>query len=122
MFRNFIFTILTLYFISLSCLANDTNQIPSNLELSDPAEAYYNHVLLWFDGDDIPDEVKLFAKQNNCIYVSKNYFWSNKKYAGGDVYSCTINGKINHILVKNNKIHFSNYWQNKKLKKVIYDG
>ena len=122
MLKNLIFTTLTLCFISLSCLANDNNQIPSNLELSDPAEAYYNHVLLWFDGDDIPDNVKSFAKQNNCIGVSKNYFWSNKKYSGGEVYSCTINGRIKHILVKNNKIRFSNYLQNKKLKKVIYDG
>ena len=121
MFRNFIFTILTLYFISLSCLANDTSQIPSSTDFGDPEEAYYNHVLFWIDGDDIPDKVKQFAKQNNCIYVSKSYFWSNKKYAGGDVYSCTKNKKLKHILVKDNKMRFSHWYQKWKLNKPIYD-
>ena len=122
MLKNFILTILTLYLISLSCLADDTNQIPSNLELSDPAEAYYNHVLLLIDGDDIPENVKKFANEHLCIQIMKSYFWSNKKYPSGDVYSCAIHGKLKYIIVKNNKIHFSHWYQNKRLNKTIYDN
>ena len=121
MFRNFIFTILTLCLISLSCMANDINQIPSNLELSDPAEAYYNNVLFWIDGDDIPDEVKQFAKQNNCIEVTKSYYWSNKKFKGGSVYSCGVNRKLKYVLEYQNKIRFANWLEFKKLHKLIYE-
>lgn len=90
-------------------------------ELSDPAEVYKIHILARIDSDDIPENVKKFANDNNCISIMKHYHWSNIKYAGGDVYSCTQNCNLKYILVKNNKMRFAHWWQIRKLNGPIYE-
>ncbi len=72
----------------------------STIEHGDPAEAYWIYVLSRIDAPDIPQNVKQFAKDNNCVALMKDYHWSNVKYRGFnfrgvDVYTCNKNKKIN---------------------------
>ena len=94
---------------------------PANIKFDDINEWYYLHVLSWIDSPDLPDNVKIFANNNNCVAVMKNYHWSDPMYKNGDVYSCSIKGKRRYILVKNNKIKFANWFKRKKLHIIIYD-
>ena len=85
-----------------------------------PEFIYWYYVLSRIDGPDVPENVKAFAYENNCIEVMKNYFWSDNKYKGGDVYSCGINGRLKFILVKDNDIRFAKWYEKKKLNARVF--
>ncbi len=95
--------------------------IPDTIEEISVDEYFQHHLFNRMDGADIPDNVKEFAKDNNCIHVIKLYYWSDKKYQGGDVYSCGINGKLKFILSKEDKLRFANWYQTRKLNIPIYE-
>lgn len=94
--------------------------IPSSIEESTPEEYIKYYVLDRIDGPDIPNNVKQFAKDNNCIEVMKQYYWRYKKYKGYEAYSCGINGKLKFILEKDNKLQFANWYETYRINKSIY--
>ncbi|MCD7780944.1 MAG: hypothetical protein LUH05_09780 [Candidatus Gastranaerophilales bacterium] len=99
----------------------------STAEKSPAEQLYWIYVLSRIDAPDIPQNVKQFAKDNNCVALMKDYHWSNAKYRGFnfrgvDVYTCNKNKKNQYILVKDDNIRFSNWLQRHKLNKIIFYG
>ena len=85
-------------------------------------DMYKYYVLDRIDGPDIPDNVKQFAKDNNCIYVVKSYYWSSKIYKNnGGIYSCGINGKPQIIYDNKKTLRFAKWYEKHKFKKIIYE-
>ena len=102
-------------------------QIPS--EQNDKIEEntidlYKYYVLDRIDGPDIPDTVKQYAKDNNCVAIMKKYYWSYKLYKDkGGVYVCGINGKAQYILEYNNKLRFAKWYEKYKFKHTtVYEN
>jgi len=93
------------------------------IEYGDPDEAYKELVLDRIDGPDIPDNVKQFAKNNNCLYVMKKYYWSYKLFKDeGGVYSCNKNNKVQYIYEYDNIMRFAKWYEKHKFKKIIYEN
>ncbi len=90
--------------------------IPDTIEEISVDEYFQHHLFNRMDGADIPDNVKEFAKDNNCIYVIKIYHWKYKKEY--EKYSCGINGKLRLILTKDDKPQFANWYQTRKLRRT----
>ena len=85
-------------------------------------EAYKYYVLDRIDGPDIPDNVKQFAKDNNCFEVMKSYYWSHKIFKNnGGVYSCGINGKAQFIYDNEKKLRFARWYEKHKFRKPIFE-
>ena len=86
----------------------------------DNFDLYKYYVLDRINGPDIPDSVKQFAKDNNCILVMKKYFWSSKLFNDkGGVHSCLINKKEQFIFEYNNKLRFAHWWEKIRIQRTI---
>ena len=83
-------------------------------------QAYKYYVLDRIDGSDIPENVKQFAKNNNCNEVMKSYYWTYTIYKNkGGIYFCDKNNKFNVIYDNSKKPRFAKWYEKHKFKTPI---
>ena len=97
---------------------------PAIIETWTGDDAYKYYVLDRIDGPDIPDNVKKFAKDNNCKNVMKLYYWSSKIFKNeGGVYVCSINGKSQYIYDNKKHLRFAKWYEKYKFQHtMIYEN
>lgn len=87
-------------------------------------DLYKYYVLDRIDSSDIPDAVKQFAKENNCMKIMKKYYWSYKLFKDkGGVYVCGKNGKTQYILEYKNKLRLAKWYEKYKFQHTtVYEN
>ena len=77
--------------------------------------------LLPVDSSDIPQNVKQFARDNDCRYLEKKYYWSEKLFQNkGGVYRCATKEKSQYIIDNTKKLRFAKWWEKHKFKHNIF--
>ena len=105
-------------------MPSDEQSIQDNGIQTNTFDLYKYYVLDRIDGPDIPENVKQFAKEHNCIKIMKKYYWSSQLFNNeGGVYVCGINGKAQYIFHYNHKLRFAHLWEKIKIQRTpVYEN
>lgn len=86
-------------------------------------EFNFIYFLSYIDTFDIPQKVKQYAKDNDCKYLEKSYYWSWRIYKNkGGVYSCSKNDKNKYIYDNSKKLRFAKWYETYKIRHTIIYG
>ena len=83
--------------------------------------SYMNEYFALYDNPAYPEDVKAFAKKNNCTKVKYEYLWSihifREYYT---VFSCRIDKEFHYIFRHKGKVRFRRWYEKRKFNKTLY--